>query len=118
MDFPNRLVVAASGNVNGVGGDTLPGSLYPGSGVAGFVPAKAADGVFTITLPGAGLNEKECVVIVTVIDEANGVLPKLTRSPAVEHTSDTVKTVRFLDEAGVAADRNFAVTVIRNHKRS
>lgn len=112
-------MIIASCNVNGTGSEDSPqGSIFPNSGVAGVVTARSAVGVYTATLPGSGVPEGECVVVATPIDDVDGVLPLLTRPAAIEHTSDTVKTIRFFDQAGAAADRNFALTIIRSFKKT
>lgn len=119
MDAPGRYDIIASCNVNGTGSQDSPqGSVYPNSGVPGVVTARSAVGVYTATLPGGGVPEAECVVVATPIDDLDGATPQLTRPAAIVHTSDTVKTIRFFDEAGAAADRNFALTIIRSRKKT
>lgn len=65
---------------------------------------RSAAGVFPVTLESGGADAAECVCFVSARGTTFGV-------GQVEHTSDTVKTVRMFDAAGMAADVDFDLLI-------
>jgi len=97
QEYPN--LVNCLGSVLGATGATVSGS--------GFVSARSAKGVYTLTLDQP-VNASQCSAMATVRAGA------VTNSEVViGHTSDTVKTVLTAD-AGVAADHNFDFVIFRS----
>lgn len=73
---------------------------------AGFASAKTGTGVYTLTLD-QGADAAECACLVS----RRGAAAAADGTFGVDHTSDTVKTVRYT-EAGVAADVAFDFAVL------
>lgn len=69
----------------------------------GVATATTGTGVYTLTL-NEGIDALECHVSVT---------PDTTLESGVVHTSDTVKTVSFLDNAAAATDSIFSAQIFR-----
>lgn len=86
------------------------GSVVGGTGAkaagAGFASARTGAGVYTLTLD-QGADSAECAILVS----RRGAAAAADGTFGVDHTSDTVKTVRYT-EAGVAADVAFDFAVL------
>lgn len=95
LEYPNAL--HAAGAVTGATGAAIWSD--------GATPARTAKGTYTLTLD-VGADAAECGVIATPRGATTAEL-------AVNHTSDTVKTVTAIDNAGAAIDVDFDYLVIR-----
>lgn len=112
LDFAyNQLGIVAFGSVVGATGASVPGPVNPITGQSvpltrGVTPARTGAGVYTLTFPGLDANDRggidagECIGLATLRGGVDGALE-------IEHTSDTVKTVRTFNTAGAATDRDF-----------
>lgn len=95
LNYPN--VIHAAGATTGSSGAAIWQS--------GAVAARSAKGVYTLTLDNPA-DAAECAVLVTVRGATEGYAH-------VVQTSDTVKTVNTVDNAGAAQDVDFDWLVIR-----
>jgi len=104
--------MVASGTVDGA-----TGLLEADGGVAGAVVERNGPGDYTILLPGGGISELECVILLTpkgTIASGN------VQPPAIEHASDTEKYARFEvfgGDGNVPTDMDFMFAVFRGYDR-
>ncbi len=122
LDFAyNQLGVVAYGSVTTAGASVL-GPVNPITGATvpltrGVIPARTGAGVYTLTFPGNNANDRggvdagECVSFQSLRGPAGG--GGVDGSVLLEHTSDTVKTVRTFNTAGVATDRDFDFIILK-----
>jgi hypothetical protein len=96
----NQYKTEVAGLVDATGATTYT----RGQACASALPGGAGTGVYTLTL-GLGLDANELVPIIT----------PGTAAAIVQFvdTSDTVKTVTFLDNAGAALDSSFYYALLR-----
>lgn len=84
------------------------GPVYSQTTARGCVIANTGVGIYTLTLDGGGADSAECQVDV----ECRFATALMA---CVIHTSDTVKTISFFDDGGLAADpTDFSVTVTKH----
>lgn len=96
--MPAPFSVIAAGKVTGADGAS--------SKTAGATTARTAAGVYTLTL-SQEVDATEATVLVTPVRATFA-------SATVEHTSDSVKTIRTWDAAGAALDADFNFVVAQH----
>lgn len=91
-------------SLNNAGGSVVgaTGAIAAGSG---FASARTAKGTYTITLD-VPVDSAEGWIVTTTRGATPGII-------SVVHTSDSVKTVSTVDNAGAAADLDFDFHVFR-----
>lgn len=130
LDFSlNQLSIVAYGSVVGTTGLSVPapGKPFPGGGGPlnrGVVSAKSANGIYTLTFglfraatgllpsafvsPAGGVDDNEAICLVSL--RGGG----FDGGIELEHTSNSVKTVRTFNDVGQLTDRDFDFVLFQN----
>jgi hypothetical protein len=111
MKADSKYEIVASGTYRT---EAPAGIIGDGAGVSAV---ETEAGVVTLTLPGDGLAQEECVVMVQLCAPQPAVAD-YWMCPTVTHTSDTVKTVNMAANPGVATTSSFMFAIFRARKRN
>ena len=95
IEIPNALL--AFGSVKGSDGTLVSGACY--------TPARSGTGIYTLTLEQE-VDSTQCAVLTCVRGATEGY-------SFVAQTSDAVKTVKTVDNAGAVEDVDFDFVVLR-----
>jgi len=102
----------ASDNIIAMGIVSVAGGAIVGAdtNVRGCAVARTGVGVYTLTLnqPVNEMNFIDVAILVTPILSLG-----VATMAQISHTSDSVKTVTILTDAGAAADRSFSFAMMR-----